>query len=175
MPERALPSEWLTGDDLKTKIPLLLGVAVLAVALPAQAAKPQAITLTFTMHFTSETTATGSWTSATDLPALHGKSGTVVQTTRITGKGKGKGAKAGRVVHGLEHATASDGTFVIQFVGAMKPTGATSSEVNGRFVLKKGTGAYSGLHGTGKIHAELDSASGSITAVYPGKAHVDGA
>jgi hypothetical protein len=157
------------------KLTFLFGVALLAVALPAQAAKPQAISLTFTMHLTSATTATGSWTSTSDLPALHGKSGTVVQTTRITGKGKGKGAKAGQVVHGLEQVTASDGTFVIQFVGAMKPTGATSSEVNGRCVLKKGTGAYSGLHGTGKIHAALDSASGSITAVYTGKAHVDGA
>jgi len=159
---------------MKTKLIVLFGVAVLAVALPAQAAKPQAISLTFTMQSTSATTATGSWTSASDLPALHGKSGTVVQTTRITGKGKGNGAKAGRVAHGLEHVTASDGTFVIQFVGAMKPTGATTSEVNGRFVLKKGTGAYSGLHGTGKIHATLDSASGSITAVYTGKAHVSG-
>jgi hypothetical protein len=156
------------------KLTFLFGVAVLAVALPAQAAKPQAISLTFTMHSTSATTATGSWTSTSDLPALHGKSGTVVQTTRITGKGKGKGAKAAQVAHGLEHVTASNGTFVIQFVGAIKPTGATSSEVNGRFVLKKGTGAYSGLHGTGKVHATLDSASGSITAVYMGKAHVDG-
>ena len=159
---------------MRHKVAILFGVAVLAVALPAQAAKPQAITLTFTMHFTSATTATGSWTSTSDIPALHGKSGTVVQTMRITGKGKGKGAKAGRVVHGLEHVTASDGTFVIQFVGATKPTGATSSEVNGRFVLKKGTGAYSGLHGTGKIHATLDSASGSTTAVCTGKADVDG-
>jgi hypothetical protein len=159
---------------MKTKIAAVLGVAVLAVALPAQAAKPQAISLTFTMHSTGATTATGSWTSTTDLPALHGKSGSVVQTTRITGKGKGKGAKAGQVMHGLKHVTSSDGTFVLQFVGAMKPTGATSSEVNGRFVLKKGTGAYSGLHGTGKIHATFDSASGSITAVYTGKAHVGG-
>jgi hypothetical protein len=159
---------------MKTKLTVLFGVAVLAVALPAQAAKPQAISLTFTMHSTSTTTATGTWASTSDLPALHGKSGTVLQTMRITGKGKGKGAKAGQIVHGLEHVTASDGTFVIQFVGAMKPTGATSSEVNGRFVLKKGTGAYSGLHGTGKIHTTLDSASGSITAVYSGKAHVDG-
>jgi hypothetical protein len=126
------------------------------------------------MHSTGTTTATGSWTSTTDLTALHGKSGTVVQTMRITGKGRGKGAKAGQVVHGLEHVIASDGTFTMQFVGAMKPTGTTTSEVNGRFVLKKGTGAYSGLHGTGKMHATLDSASGSITAVSSGKAHVDG-
>jgi hypothetical protein len=159
---------------MKTKLIVLFGVAVLAVALPAQAAKPQAISLTITMHSTSATTATGNWTSTTELPALHGKSGTVAQTMRITGKGKGKGAKAGQVVHGLEHVTVSDGTFVIQFVGSMKPTGATTSEVNGRFVLKKGTGAYSGLHGTGKIHATLDSGSGSITAVYTGKAHVGG-
>jgi hypothetical protein len=158
---------------MKTKIVAVLGVALLAVALPAQAAKPQAISLTFTMHATSATTATGTWTSASDLPALHGKSGTVMQTTRITGKGKGKGKKAGQVMHGREAVTASDGTFVIQFVGGVKPTGATTSEVNGRFVLKKGTGAY-GLHGTGKIHATLDSASGAITAVYTGKAHFNG-
>jgi hypothetical protein len=153
---------------------VLFGVALLAVALPAQAAKPQAISLTFTMHSTSATTATGTWTSASDLPALHGKFGTAEQTTRITGKGKGKGAKTGRVVHGVEHVTAFDGTFVIQFVGGVKPAGATTSEVNGRYVLKKGTGAYSGLHGTGKIHATLDSASGAITAVYTGKAHLNG-
>jgi hypothetical protein len=159
---------------MRTRLTILFGVALLAAALPAQAAKPQAISLTFTMHFTSATTASGSWTSTSDLPALHGKSGTAVQTTRITGKGKGKGAKAGRVVHGLEHVIAPDGAFTIQFVGAMKPTGATTSEVNGRFVLKKGTGAYSRLHGTGTIHATLDSASGSITAVYTGKAHADG-
>jgi hypothetical protein len=144
------------------------------VALPAQAAKPQPISLTFAMHSTSATTATGTWTSTSDLPALHAKSGTAVQTTRINGKGKGMGAKKGQIVHGLKEVTASDGTFVIQFVGGVKPTGATTSEVNGRFVLKKGTGAYSGLHGTGRIHATLDSASGSITAVYTGKAHVNG-
>ena len=107
-----------------------------------------------------------------DLTVLKGKSGTVVQTTKITGKGKGKGQKTGQVVHGHKVVTASDGTFVIDFRGGLKPTGATTSEVNGRFVLKKGTGAYKGLHGNGKIHATLDSSSGAITAVYTGKAHV---
>jgi hypothetical protein len=159
---------------MKTRIAAIFFVAITASALPAQAAKPQPISLTFTMHATTATTATGTWTSASELPALHGKSGTVMQTTRITGKGKGKGKKAGQVMHGREAVTASDGTFVIQFVGGVKPTGATTSEVNGRFVLKKGTGAYSGLHGTGKIHATLDSASGAITAVYTGKAHLNG-
>jgi len=143
-----------------------------ALTAAAQASKPQAISLTFTMHFTSATTATGTWTSTSDLTALKGKSGTVVQTTRITGKGKGKGKKNGQVVHGHKVVTASDGTFVIDFRGGLKPTGATTSEVNGRFVLKKGTGAYKGLHGNGKIHATLDSSSGAITAVYAGKAHV---
>jgi hypothetical protein len=147
-----------------------------AVALPlvAQASRSQSISLTFTMHLTSATTATGNWTSSSDLAVLRGKSGTVVQTTRITGKGKGKGAKTGQVIHGLKHVTASDGTFVLQFSGGIKPTSATTSEINGRFVLKKGTGAYSRLHGTGRIHATLDSASGSITAVDTGKAHVNG-
>jgi hypothetical protein len=124
------------------------------------------------MHFTGPTTATGTWTSTGAVAVLNGKSGTVVQTTRITGKGKGKGKKTGQVVHGRKAVTASDGTFVIQFVGQLKPTGTTTSEVNGRFVLKKGTGAYARLHGTGKIRATLDSSSGSITAVYTGKAHV---
>ena|SRR5436190_21505602 len=159
---------------MKTRIAAILFVAIIASSLPAQAAKPQTISLTFAMHFTSATTATGTWTSASQLPLLQGKSGTVVQTTRITGKGKGKGSKTGQVMHGRKVVTASDGTFVIQFTGGIKPTGATTSEVNGRFVLKKGTGAYSRLHGTGKVHATLDSASGSITAVYTGKAHAGG-
>jgi hypothetical protein len=150
----------------------LASIAVAALPLSAQAAKPQAVSLIFTMHFTSATTATGTWTSTSDLTVLNAKSGTVVQTTKITGKGKGKGTKTGQVVHGRKTATASDGTFVIQFNGGLKPTGATTSEVNGRFVLKKGTGAYKGLHGNGKIHATLDSSSGAITAVYTGKAHV---
>ncbi len=161
----------------KRKVTAFAAVATLAlIAFPlaAQASKPQAISLTFTMHFTGPTTATGTWTSTGDLPVLSGKSGTVVQTTKITGKGKGKGQKTGQVVHGRKQVTASDGTFVIQFVGGLKPTGATTSEVNGRFVLKKGTGAYAGLHGTGKIHATLDSSSGAITAVYTGKAHLNG-
>jgi len=159
---------------MKTRIAAILFVAIIASSLPAQAAKPQTISLTFAMHFTSATTATGTWTSASQLPLLQGKSGTVVQTTRITGKGKSKGAKTGQIIHGLNQVTAPDGTFVTQFVGGIKPTGATTSEVNGRFVLKKGTGAYSRLHGTGKVHATLDSASGSITAVYTGKAHANG-
>ena len=157
------------------KLIALTALAVLSlVAFPlaAQASKPQAVTLTFTMHFTDPTTATGTWTSTSDLTVLNGKSGTVVQTTKITGKGKGKGKKTGQVVHGHKVVTASDGTFVIQFNGGLKPTGATTSEVNGRFVLKKGTGAYMGLHGNGKIHATLDSSSGAITAIYTGKAHV---
>jgi hypothetical protein len=143
-----------------------------ALTAAAQASKPQAVSLSFTMHFTSATTATGTWTSTSDLTALNGKSGTVVQTTKITGKGKGKGKKTGQVVHGHKVVTASDGTFVIDFRGGLKPTGAATSEVNGRFVLKKGTGAYQGLHGSGKIHATLDSSSGAITATYTGKAHV---
>jgi hypothetical protein len=154
----------------------IAGLMILAVAsfpLAAEASKPQAVSLTFTMHFTSATTATGTWTSTSDLTVLNAKSGTVVQTTKITGKGKGKGQKTGQVVHGRKAVTASDGTFVIQFNGGLKPTGATTSEVNGRFVLKKGTGAYKGLHGNGKIHATLDSSSGAITAVYTGKAHVE--
>jgi hypothetical protein len=143
-----------------------------ALTAAAQASKPQAISLTFTMHFTSATTATGTWTSASDLTALNGKSGTVLQATKITGKGKGKGKKTGQVVHGHKVVTASDGTFVIDFRGGVKPTGATTSEVNGHFVLKKGTGAYKGLHGNGAIHATLDSSSGAIAATYTGKAHV---
>jgi len=149
-------------------------VTVVATApLAAQASKPQAISLTFTMHFTSATTATGTWTSTSDLTVLNAKSGTVIQTTKITGKGKGKGKKTGQVVHGRKVVTASDGTFVIDFRGGLKPTGTTTSEVNGSFVLKKGTGAYKGLHGSGKIHATLDSSSGAITATYTGKAHVE--
>jgi hypothetical protein len=160
---------------MKTKITLtaLATAALLAFPLVAQASKPRAISLTFTMHFTGPTTATGTWTSTSDLAVLNAKSGTVVQTTKITGKGKGKGTKTGQVVHGRKAVTASDGTFVIQFVGGLKPTGATTSEVNGRFVLKKGTASYKGLHGSGKIHATLDSSSGAITAVYTGKAHLE--
>jgi hypothetical protein len=158
------------------KLPAVAALAAAAIAafpLAAQASKPQALSLTFTMHFTSATTATGIWTSTSDLTVLNAKSGTVVQTTKITGKGKGKGNKTGQVVHGREVVTASDGTFVIEFRGGLKPTGTTTSEVNGRFVLKKGTGAYQGLHGSGKIHATLDSSSGAITATYTGKAHVE--
>jgi hypothetical protein len=156
----------------RIKLTLLAALAIAVLPLAAYAAKPQAVSLTFTMHFTGPTTSTGTWTSTGSLTVLSGKSGTVVQTTKITGKGKGKGKKTGQVVHGRKAVTASDGTFVIQFVGGLKPTGATTSEVNGRFVLKKGTGAYAGLHGTGKIHATLDSSTGAITAVYTGKAHV---
>jgi len=155
-----------------TALAALAALAAVALPLAAQASKPQAVSLTFTMHFTSATTATGTWTATSDLTVLNAKSGTVVQTTKITGKGKGKGKKTGQVVHGRKVVTAADGTFVIQFNGGLKPTGATTSEVNGRFVLKKGTGAYKGLHGNGKIHATLDSSSGAITAVYTGKAHV---
>jgi hypothetical protein len=151
----------------------LVSLAVAAFPLAAQAAKPQAISLTFTMHFTGATTATGTWTSTSDLAVLNAKSGTVVQTTKITGHGKGKGKKTGQVVHGRKVVTASDGTFVIEFRGGLKPTGATTSEVNGRFVLKKGTGAYKGLHGSGKIHATLDSSNGAITATYTGRAHLE--
>jgi hypothetical protein len=155
-----------------THLAALASLAVIAFPLAAQGAKPQAVSLTFNMHFTGPTTATGTWTSTGSMAALSGKSGTVVQTTKITGKGKGKGKKTGQVVHGRKTVTASDGTFVIKFVGGLKPTGATTSEVDGRFVLKKGTGAYAGLHGTGKIHATLDSSTGAITAVYTGKGHV---
>jgi hypothetical protein len=158
----------------KLKLTALAAFALVVAASPlaAQASKPQAVTLTFTMHFTSATTATGTWTSTSDLTVLNAKSGTVVQTTKITGKGKGKGNKTGQVVHGHKVVRASDGTFVLDFRGGVKPTGTTTSEVNGRFVLKTGTGAYKGLHGNGKIHATLDSSSGAITAVYTGKAHV---
>jgi len=84
------------------------------------------------------------------------------------------GKKVGQIVHGRKVVTASDGTFVLEFRGGLKPTGASTAEVNGRFVLKKGTNAYKGLHGSGRIHATLDSASGSITAVYTGKGHAEG-
>jgi hypothetical protein len=158
---------------IKLATAVLVTFAFAALPLAAQASKPQAVSLTFTMHLTGPTTATGTWTSTSDLTVLNAKSGTVIQTTKITGKGKGKGKKTGQVVHGRKVVTASDGTFVIQFNGGLKPTGATTSEVNGRFVLKKGTGAYKGLHGNGKIHATLDSSSGAITAVYTGKAQVE--
>jgi hypothetical protein len=159
--------------NIKLTAAVLTILAVVAFPLAAQASKPQAVSLTFTMHFTSATTATGTWTATSDLTVLNAKSGTVVQTTKITGKGKGKGKKTGQVVHGRKAVTASDGTFVIEFRGGLKPTGATTSEVNGRFVLKKGTGAYKGLHGNGKIHATLDSSTGAILATYTGKAHLE--
>ncbi len=157
---------------IKLATAALVTLAFAVLPLAAQASKPKAISLIFTMHSTSATTATGTWTSTSDLTALNGKSGTVVETTRITGKGKGKGKKTGQVVHGHKVVTASDGTFVIDFRGGLKPTGAMTSEVNGRFILKKGTGAYKGLHGNGRIHATLDSSSGAIAATYTGKAHV---
>ena len=153
---------------------LVITVATaIAFPLAANASKSQSIALTLTLHATNATTASGTWTSTSELPVLHGKSGTVVQTTKITGKGKGRGKKAGRIAHVRAVVTASDGTFVIQFNGGLKSTGATTSEVNGRFVLKKGTGAYAGLHGRGKIHATLDSSTGAITATYTGKAHLE--
>jgi hypothetical protein len=160
----------------KSKFAALATLATFVLAtvpIAAQASKPQPISLTFTMHFTSPMTATGTWTSTSDIAVLTGKSGTVVQTTKITGKGKGKGEKTGQVVHGHKVVTASDGTFVIDFRGGLKPTGTTTSEVNGRFVLKKGTGAYKGLHGNGKIHATLDSSTGAIVATYTGRAHLE--
>jgi hypothetical protein len=159
---------------VKTKVTLaaLATTAAFAFPLAVQAAKPQTISLTVTMHFASATTATGTWTATSDLAVLNSKSGTVVQTAKITGKGKGKGTKTGQIVHGRKVVTAFDDTFVIQYNGGVKPTGATPSEVKGRFVFKKGTGAYTGLHGKGRIHATLDSASGAITAVYTGNAHV---
>jgi hypothetical protein len=157
----------------RTIATLMVFAAAATLPLVAQASKPQSIALTFTMHATSATTATGSWTSTSTLAVLNGKSGTVVQTMKITGEGKGKGKKTGQVIHGRNAVTASDGTFAIQFQGGVKSTGATTSEVNGRFVLKKGTGAYAGLHGSGKIHATLDSSSGAITATYTGKAHLE--
>jgi hypothetical protein len=157
----------------RTVAMLIVFAAAAAVPLTAQASKPKVVSLNFTMHFTSATTATGTWTSTSDLTVLNSKSGTVVQTTKITGKGKGKGKKTGQVVHGRKAVTAADGTFMIQFSGGLKSTGTTSSEVNGRFVLKKGTGAYKGLHGSGKIHATLDSSTGAIVATYTGKAHLE--
>jgi hypothetical protein len=57
----------------------------------------------------------------------------------------------------------------------LKATGATTSAVDGRFVIKSGTGAYRGLRGTGKTRATLNTATGAITAVYTGRAHVSGA
>ena len=70
---------------------LMIFATAVAVPLVAQASRSQSISLTFTMHSTSATNATGNWTSSLDLAVLSGKSGTVVQTTRITGKGEGQG------------------------------------------------------------------------------------
>jgi hypothetical protein len=154
------------------RLTLLFVVGALASATAASATPPEAVALTFTMTATGPTTASGNWTATGDLAAVAGKSGTVTQTIRITGKGKGKGKKAGQVVHGTKTVTAGDGTFVIKFVGAMKSTGATTFTIDGRFVLRRGTGAYAGLRGTGKIHATLNIATGAIVATYTGKAHV---
>jgi hypothetical protein len=155
------------------RLTLLFVVGALAIATAASATPPKAVALTFTMTATGPTTASGSWTAAGDLAALTGKSGTVTQTIKVTGKGKGKGKKAGQVVHGTKTVAASDGTFVIKFVGAMKSTDSTTFAIDGRFVLRRGTGAYAGLRGTGKIHATLNTATGAIVAMYTGKAHID--
>ena len=136
---------------------LMIFTTAVAVPLVAQASRSQSISLTFTMHFTSATTATGNWTSSSDLAVLSGKSGTVVQTTRITGKGKGKGAKTGQVIHGLKHVTASDGTFVLQFSWRHQadraPPPQRSTEEGRRY--------------RDAVHAKLDSATDSITASTP--------
>ncbi|MFL5755958.1 MAG: hypothetical protein ACJ77N_06625 [Chloroflexota bacterium] len=63
---------------------------------------------------------------------------------------------------------------VVPLAGGVKPTGVTTSEVNGHVVLKKGGGADADLHGTSSIHATLDPSSGANTAVYTGRAHVEG-
>lgn len=49
----------------------------------------------------------------------------------------------------------------------------TAKEGSACALLKKGTGAYQGLHVSGKIHATLDSSTGAIVATYTGKAHLE--
>ena len=154
---------------------MIAALALFATAAVATATPPKTATLTFDMQVTGDGVASGTWSATSALAALEGKTGTVTQTFRITGKGKGKGAKAGQIVHGHKTVTTSAGnTFHLYFRGHMKPTSATTGQVNGRFVLKKGTGEFEGLKGTGKISATLNFQTGELDATYTVKVHQHG-
>lgn len=82
-------------------------------------------------------------------------------------------------IHGTKTLVGAYGTITLNFQARITWTGEFTSEVNGRYVIVSGTGAYENLHGVGETHATLDlecmgpECPPNILATYTGKAHFD--
>jgi hypothetical protein len=137
-------------------------VAAAAVAIPASATAPQAVTFATTGHFTSSTTAAGTWTAT----GAVNDSGTYTEVFRLDA--------------GTIHATKTlvdpaGNTIVLDAEGLVvffTPTTGTFADGNWH---ASGTGAFAHLRAEGEPVATglFDLAAGTTVVMHSGQAHFD--
>jgi hypothetical protein len=135
--------------------------AVIAAVGPTAglATPPEPVVIQLDLHFTSPTTTTGTFTMA----GVVEDQGIATQALRF----------ADSTVHGVQTMTSSAGTITIRFQAGITPTGPTTRDTAGNWVIVRGTGAYATLHGRGHGAGEIDLAAGTLDLTYSGTAHAE--
>ena len=146
---------------MKTKIliAVILILAWMAWASPANATIPQPLTINADLYLTGPNSASGSF----DASGLFTDSGMASEEFFT----------AGNTIHGVKTLTSAFGTITIDFQAMLTWTGPTTGLAQGRFVILAGTGVYENLHGVGETYAELDLINSHLVATYTGVAHFD--
>jgi hypothetical protein len=140
---------------------LVVGIALLALAIPVSASKPEEVLFTFDLVITADDSAVGTFEATGAIE----DSGTVDETFRWTDEG---------ILQGTMVLTGEEGTITLRF-HLENVAGPPVVQTEGRFVIKSGTGAYGNIHGVGAAKSNVYVTEWPITidAVFTGKVHID--
>ncbi len=144
---------------------LVLVCALLALPAPARATPPEPLTIEAQMWMTGESSAAGIFSTS----GLFEDGGSASEAFFI----------AADTIHGTKTLVGEYGTITLNFQAQITWTGEYTANVNGRYVIVSGTGAYEKLHGVGETSATLDlgcmgpTCLPNIVATYTGKGHFD--
>ena len=148
---------------MKTKVSILMAFMLvwmlLALPAPVQATPPETMAIEVDMYLTGPDSAAGTFSTS----GLFSDGGYVSEAFFM----------AANTSHGIKTLESAVGTITIHYQVMLTWTGPTTGFADGRFVVVSGTGAYQNLHGVGTTHAELDLATGHLTATYTGSGHFD--
>ena len=142
------------------RLGVLLVVACTAWLPSAEATPPTPVTITIDQHLTGPTTLAGTFTASGAIS----DSGDYAEEFRLAPSG---------AIQGTKTLTSPLGSITLRSVGRLVFTGPTTAEIEGRWVILSGTGAYSRLHGQGSTTVSVDFETGTAVAIHEGVAHFD--
>ena len=144
---------------------LVVGIVLLALAIPVSASRPEEVVFTFDLVITvPDAAAEGTFVATGAIEDI----GTVDETFRWTDEG---------ILQGTMLLTGAEGTITLRFHLALLPIIGPPPAIptTGSFVVVSGTGAYENIHGVGTAESMVYVTEDpvAIDATFSGKVHVD--